>query len=282
VVPDPEETLAESLERYEPSHVSLVAAQLCRLMDELPEGREDLPLRAILLGGGPLPLRLLEEARKQDWPVVPTYGLTEMTSQVATSDINGSAPTRDAVGKLLPYRELSLAEDGEILVRGNTCCLGYWTPDGLVEPFDEAGWFATGDLGRLDEDGTLHVHGRKDNMFVSGGENIQPEEIEQVLRNLPDVDDAVVVPVPHNEYGHRPVAFVKARRNGFSGEAARHALEDVLPRFKIPDAWHPWPEGVDEAMKIDRQAFCDLACGAGILPACPDHQERLAGGPARQ
>lgn len=259
VVPDPEETLVESLEQYESTHVSLVSTQLVRLMDLRPEGKEDLPTQVVLVGGGPLPRGLLEESQKAGWPVLATYGLTEMTSQVATVEPHAPPDKRFSAGSLLPYRELSIGEDGEILVRGNTCCLGYWTSEGMIEPFDEGGWFETGDIGFLDEEGFLHIRGRKDNMFVSGGENIHPEEIEQALCNLPGVEDAVVVPVPHREYGYRPVAFVKPRTDDFDWNASGDFLEGVLPRFKTPEFYYPWPAENESDLKVDRRKFCELA-----------------------
>ncbi len=94
-------------------------------------------------------------------------------------------------------------------------------------------------------------------MFVSGGENVQPEEIEDALRRLAGVEDAVVVPVPDEEFGTRPVAFVRAAGDLRSGELAR-GLGETLPRFKVPDAFHPWPDE-DESIKPDRAALGERA-----------------------
>lgn len=263
IVPEPAEPLEEALEKYDPTHVSLVATQLRRLMDALPEGPEDLALKVILLGGGPAPAGLLEEAAAAGWPVYTTYGLTEMTSQVATLPRVYMEEKRGSAGPCLRHRELCIGPGGEILVRGQTRFLGYWHEGALVEPFDASGWYATGDLGELDEDGYLWVRGRKDNLFVSGGENIQPEEIEGYLKSLPSVADAVVVPVPNREYGHRPVAFVKLRGGHFDKDEVTAELEERLPRYKIPDAWHPWPEDLEEeGLKLNRHAFTERAAEA--------------------
>jgi o-succinylbenzoate---CoA ligase len=152
----------------------------------------------------------------------------------------------------LPEREVSISEEGEILVRGATLFAGYVEGGKLDLPLDTEEWFHTGDLGELDENGCLRVLGRKDNLFVSGGENIQPEEIEEALSALPGVEAAVVVPVDDTEYGQRPVAFVRME-DGSTVDLALE-LEKVLPRFKIPVAFYAWPEESD-GMKVNRASF---------------------------
>ena len=121
------------------------------------------------------------------------------------------------------------------------------------------GWLPTGDLGRLDAQGRLHVQGRADRQFVSGGENIQPEEIEAALERLDDIERAVVVPVPDEEYGQRPVAFVQST-TGTVPDDWRTALAAVLPRFKLPDAVHELPDAaVQDRMKVDRELLRERA-----------------------
>lgn len=219
-----------------PSHVSLVSTQVLGLLEaKAPLDR----LKAVLLGGSAFPESLIREAYQRKWPIFLSYGMTEMASQIATTPPN--APLSCLLktsGCPLPHREVRLAKDGEIWVRGETRFLGYWQENHLAQPFDEEGWFATGDLGSLDKDGFLSVVGRKDNLFVSGGENIQPEEIENHLRQISGVKEALVVPVPDARYGHRPVAFV---RGSVSAQALSLALSAFLPRYKIPDLFLEWP-----------------------------------------
>ena len=130
-------------------------------------------------------------------------------------------------------------------------------------PFDSRGWFATGDLGLLDDEERLMVLGRSDNLFISGGENILPERIESVLAAVDPVDRAIVVPVPDEEYGHRPVAFVETADGSVGTRlkgVLRAAVEAVLPRFMAPDAFYPWPVGADDTrMKVDRMGLRRLA-----------------------
>ncbi|HEX4993191.1 MAG TPA: hypothetical protein VFV45_08145, partial [Rubrobacteraceae bacterium] len=154
--------------------------------------------------------------------------------------------------------EVTVSEDGEILVRGETLFAGYIEGEAVDRPLDADGWFCTGDLGEVDENGYLRVQGRKDNLFVSGGENIQPEEIEEALIQLDGVEEAVVVPVSDPEFGERPVAFVRMGRRTVEPEALAPALRQRLPGFKIPVAFHGWFEGTG-GMKVDRAAFEERA-----------------------
>ena len=183
-----------------------------------------------------------------------SYGLTEMASQVTTTPPGASKEQLRTAGRALPYREIRVSTEGEILVRGKTLFAGYLRNGGLDRPLDEDGWFHTGDLGELDDGGNLRPTGRRDNLFVSGGENVQPEEIEAALLRLSGVEEAVVVPVPDPEFGARPVAFV--RTSGVPADLAQE-LGRSLPRFKVPGEFHGW-EGAG-GMKPDRVALEERA-----------------------
>jgi O-succinylbenzoic acid--CoA ligase len=221
----------------------------------LLEGDADLSgLKAVLLGGGPVSPSLVDRALSRGLPVHTSYGLTEMASQVTTTRPGASHEELLTAGRALAHREVRVSEDGEILVRGETLLAGYVEDGGASLSTDGDGWYRTGDLGELDDRGYLRVTGRRDNLFVSGGENIQPEEIEASLLRLEGVEEAVVVPVPDPEFGERPVAFV--RRGKGMGEPARE-LEKVLPRFKVPKTFHDW-EG-SGGMKPDRVALKERA-----------------------
>ncbi len=191
-------------------------------------------------------------------PIHTSYGLTEMASQVTATPPGASREELRTSGRPLPHREISISEEGEVLVRGETLFTGYVKGDIIDRPLDVDGWFHTGDLGGLDADGFLRVRGRKDNLFISGGENIQPEEIEAALCRLDGIEDAVVVPVPDMEFGFRPVAFVRTTGGSVETEDLARALEPTLPRFKIPVAFYGWPEGVG-GMKLDRASFRESA-----------------------
>ncbi len=256
VFPEPEASFGGAIVRGGATHVSLVATQLRRL---LSENASIETVRAILLGGGPVPETLVDEALDRRLPIHTSYGLTEMSSQVTTTPPGATKEEVHTSGRTLPHREVAIAGDGEILVRGRTLFAGYLGPDGVNTQLDVAGWFHTKDLGELDDAGRLIVTGRRDNQFVSGGENIQPEEIEAALCRIGGVEQAVVVPVPDDEFGERPVAFVRAP-TGLPARGLEKALEPLLPRFKIPATFHDWPEpNGPEGMKVNRAAFRELA-----------------------
>jgi O-succinylbenzoic acid--CoA ligase len=205
-----------TLEAGEVTLASLVPTMLARLR---AAGLRQAPgLRAIALGGGPIPAGLLDWARETGIPVVPVYGMTETCSQV----VAGSP------GRLLRGVELEIAADGEILVRG---------PMVAREAVAEDGWLHTGDLGRLDGDGRLHVLGRLKELIVTGGENVAPLEVEQALLAHPAVADAGVAGLPDTDWGEAVTAFV-VLREAATPEELRAWCRERLEPFKVPKAIH--------------------------------------------
>ncbi|MBK1733756.1 o-succinylbenzoate--CoA ligase [Halorhodospira abdelmalekii] len=222
---------ADFLRRYAIHYVSLVETQLRRLL----AAAEPLPqLQRVLLGGGPVAESLLAAAAERGLACWLSYGLTEMASQVVTHDPAGR-------GAVLPYRELHIADDGEIWVRGETLFLGYLEAGRVQAATDAAGWFQTRDLGRW-QGQRLEIIGRKDNQFISGGENIQPEQIESELTRHPQIDAAVIVPRPDPEFGFRPVAFLAAAGAMPAAEELQAWLRERLASYQLPVAYRPLPE----------------------------------------
>ena len=194
---------------------SLVPTQLARLLDagETPGPR----LRAVLLGGAAPGRALLERARAAGWPVAPTYGLTQACSQVTVAEPGDS----ETSGRPLPGLHVAIAPDGEILVTGPTVAGG--------------GTLRTGDLGRLDDRGRLIVTGRKADTIVSGGENVAPAEVEEILKAHPAVADAAVFGRPHPEWGEAVTARVVLNAHATPDELRQWTAER-LARFKVPKA----------------------------------------------
>jgi O-succinylbenzoic acid--CoA ligase len=253
------EPLAEAISGLGATHVSLVATQLYRLLRE-KRGRAALrSLKAILLGGGPAPAALIEEAVHAGARLVTSYGSTEMASQATASRPGDPAEALRTAGRPLAFRQLSVAADGEILVRGRTLFRGYVEETGISPARDISGWFHSGDLGHLDTDGRLTVTGRRDTMFISGGENIHPEEIEREILRFPGVLEAVVVPVPDPEFGERPAAFLRTVDVRLPDTAdIDRFLRLTLPGFKMPQRYLGWPD-IEEGMKPDRRTLAILA-----------------------
>jgi O-succinylbenzoic acid--CoA ligase len=219
------EPVLEALEEEEITLVSLVATTLARLLDA--GLREPPSLRHALTGGGPVPTSLIARARAAGVPVTPTYGLTEACSQVSTA------------GPTLFCTSVSIDASGEILVAGPTVAPGSVAADG---------WLHTGDLGAIDEQGSLAVSGRASETIVSGGENIVPSEIEAVLESHPDVLEAAVVGREDARWGEAVSAVVVLRPDRapsgrrmpaippagvVEAELRAHCAEQLAP-FKVP------------------------------------------------
>ncbi len=234
------------------THVSLVARQLAQLLDA---GAPLNALKAILLGGSAIPAPLIDRAFAVGLAIHTSYGMTETATQIAATPPGASRDQLASSGRPLVPDTIRIAQDGRIQVKGPARFLGYWDGDALSGPFDDAGWFTTSDCGYFDGHGFLHVTGRKDNVFIAGGENIQSEEIERALCTLPGITQTIVVPVPHPEFGATPVAFV-ACEGGLDAVEISAALIRVLPRFKIPRHFYPWPEDLaGQGMKVSRAAL---------------------------
>ena len=268
-VPSPDTSLEDALARFRPTHVSLVATQLRRLLAAPATCAALRACRAVLLGGGPIPAALRAAALAQGVPVAVGYGATE-TLAFVTLAMDADLVARDAcAGRALPGRTVVVDEGGAIRLGGPSLLTGYLVDGALEDPRDAQGLWSSGDVGRL-EDGVLYVTGRCDRRFVSGGENVQPEEIEQGLLAVDGVTDAVVVPVPSEEFGLRPVAFVAAA--GLSATALDAALRELLPGFKTPDAYYRLPAPAGASPKPDLARLRALAAD----PQAALQLERLA------
>ena len=218
---DPER-IAASLEGDGVTLISLVATQLARLLEA---GVDLLPLRAVLVGGGPVPDEVLEEAIGRGGTVVQTYGLTEAASQVTTLSPQDAIRKLGSAGRPLLTTHLRI-QDGEILVQGPTVAPG---------TADEDGWLHTGDLGRIDEEGFLYVTDRLGDVIVSGGENVMPAEVEEVLLRHPDVADAAAVGRADAEWQEAVEAIVVLRDGARidADELRRHCAAS-LAGYKVP------------------------------------------------
>jgi O-succinylbenzoic acid--CoA ligase len=202
--------------------VSLVTTMLSRLLDA---GADLSGPRAILIGGGPVPEAALEEAIGRGATVVQTYGLTEACSQVTTLAPADAKRKLGSAGRPLLTTHLRI-HDGEILVQGPTVAPGRADADG---------WLHTGDLGRIDEEGFLYVEDRLDDLIVTGGENVVPAEVENVLLRHPQVADAAVVGREDPEWQQAVTAIVVLEDGaGTTPDELRRHCAESLAGFKVP------------------------------------------------
>jgi o-succinylbenzoate---CoA ligase len=224
--------------------ISVVSTMLRRMLaarqnDAYPEW-----LRCVLLGGGPAPRPLLEECARRNVPVTQTYGLTESASQIATLPPEDALRKLGSAGKPLYPNEIAIESDrqyagpheaGEILVRGPIITAGYYAQTAATEEAFRDGWFHTGDAGYLDEDGNLYVLDRRDDLIVTGGENVYPAEVEAVLSGFDGIDEAGVVGVPDAEWGHRVVCVVSCTSGvSPSPDVVQSWCREHLAGYKIP------------------------------------------------
>jgi fatty-acyl-CoA synthase len=194
-------------------------------------------LRCCVVGGAPMPVPLLELWRERGVEIVQGYGLTEASPNVLCLSPEDAMRKLGAAGKPYPYVEIDLGVGDELLVRGPNVFPGYWrNPEATAETLRD-GWLHTGDVVEVDAEGYVTIKGRLKEMFISGGENVYPAEIESVLHDHPRVQDAAVVGVPDETWGEVGAAFVVA--DGDVGEQELVAFcRERLARFKVPKSVH--------------------------------------------
>ena len=190
-------------------------------------------LRLAVVGGAPMPEALFRVWQARGIDIVQGYGLTEAAPNVLC------LPPEDAIGKMgsagkpYPYVEVRLGEDSELQVRGPNVFPGYWrNPEATAEVLRD-GWLRTGDIAEADGDGCYRIRGRLKDMYISGGENVYPAEVEGVLHEHASVAHAAVVGVPDARWGEVGVAFVVAKEPVGEDTLLDHCRER-LARFKVP------------------------------------------------
>jgi len=262
---------------------------------------------AFISGGAALSGETEEFFRRIGYAVVQGYGMTETASLISLN--HPFRATQGSIGKILPGREFRLAEDGEILVRGENVATGYWEKGALWEGVpgemprrgtpENGGWLRTGDVGELDTEGNLHFRGRKKNVIVTpAGLKVYPEDLETALRKQPVVRDCVVVPFEHG--GNAEPCAVLLVKNA-EEEAARASVAKAnasLAEYQRILQWVLWPEpdfprtptgkprlnliaaraaellGVAAAPKMKKSAFDDFLAKFAMPGPAENHLER--------
>ena len=228
----------DHLRTYSVTGSSLVPTMLDRMLDagDLPDS-----LRFVLTGGARTHERLIERCESREIPIHPTYGMTETASQISTATPEEAFQHPKRVGRPLAFTRvravaggeaLPPGESGELVVSGPTVMAGYYgDSDATDEAFGPHGYH-TGDLGVVERDGSIRVLGRLDDVIITGGENVHPEEVSNVLDEHPAVEAAAVVSLPDPEWGERVAASVVA--DGISEHDLREFLADRLADYKHP------------------------------------------------
>ncbi len=204
---------------------------------------------AFICGGAALDAETEQFWDRLGYAAIQGYGLTETTSLISVN--HPFKLGKGSIGKVLPGREVKLAEDGEILIRGGGVAAGYWdgdrpVVDGVTDGVtDKDGWYRTGDVGALDDAGNLYFKGRKKEVIVTpGGLNIYPEDLEAALRRQPEVKDCVVVGIERGGNAE-PCAVLILRddlHNGASVAGVVERANQSLAEFQRMRMWVEWPQ----------------------------------------
>jgi acyl-CoA synthetase (AMP-forming)/AMP-acid ligase II len=252
----------DTIQREQATRAMLVPTMLKRVIDDPDFSKHDLSsLKVITYGAAPMPFEVIRKAIEvMPWArFINAFGQTETASTITTLGpedhvIEGSEEEKakklkrltSSIGKPLPDVEIKIVDEegkglpplgvGEILARGPQVMAGYWKDEEKTsQVMTPDGWLRTSDMGWMDQEGYIYLSGRADDMIIRGGENISPEEVEEVLRSHPKVEDAAVIGVPDVEWGQEPRAVVVLKK----GESAtpEEMMEYCRPRlagFKRP------------------------------------------------
>ncbi|WP_203246992.1 o-succinylbenzoate--CoA ligase [Sporosarcina beigongshangi] len=225
------------------TRMSAVSLMLGRVLQEFEKDNAMAhpSFQTILAGGGSLPVNYLERAAQRNIPISQTYGMTETSSQTATLAAGDAIRKMGSAGKPLFFNQIKIKgaanarDKGEVLVRGPHVTPGYIGRFADTNPLED-GWLPTGDIGYFDEEGYLYIVDRRSDLIISGGENIYPAEIENVLVAHPNVSEVGVCGQEHSEWGSVPVAFVVATED-VTVEELLLFCEERLAHYKVPKAF---------------------------------------------
>lgn len=224
---------------------SMVATMLARTLAEAPDVTASPRFRTLLLGGGPADPTLLANAIAHSLPLTNTYGMTEAASQIATQPPGAGLTWPQSCGSPLEGTDVRVDENGEIHVRGPNVFAGYWNQEEATAQSFQDGWFRTGDLGHFNENGELEIEARRSDLILSGGENVYPVEVENVLLAHPWVQEALVQGVADPLWGQRvearvvlsPEALAELSEKDITVELEVWCRQDLAP-YKIPKTLH--------------------------------------------
>lgn len=222
------------------TRMSVVSLTLDKILRELEKDNDVAhpSFQTMLAGGGSVPIDYMERAVACNIPVLQTYGMTETSSQTATLSAGDAMRKMGSAGKPLFFNQIMIkdtvnpGDKGEVLIRGPHVTPGYIGRFADVNPLKD-GWLPTGDIGYFDEEGYLYIVDRRSDLIISGGENIYPAEIENVLVAHPSVSEAGVCGREHAEWGSVPIAFVVAAVD-VTAEELLLFCEERLARYKVP------------------------------------------------
>jgi len=248
---DAKETL-KILQNNPVTIVSLVPTMLKRLLD-LGLDIHSVSLRVILLGGARPEPELVTRALQRGLPVIRSYGMTETCSQVIATPYQFLHQAPESSGRPMGFTQVKIVDEngsvlskgiaGEILIKSPTVMKEYWNDtQATSEVLDQDGWLHTRDYGYLDERENLYTISRRENLIVTGGENVIPEEVESVLNMHPDIEVSCVFGIDASEWGQKVVAAIQINQSQFDRGKVKKFLVARLANYKIPKEYFPIKE----------------------------------------
>ncbi len=207
------------------------------------EARDLSSIRLCLCGGAPLTVAAIRRYQRRGLVLTQGFGMTEVGPNCFFLPPHEALARAGSVGKPMPYSQARVVvgesdaepgEVGELWLAGPHVCLGYHDNPEATEAALTDGWFRTGDLVKCDDDGFFYVAGRKKEMFISGGENVYPAEVEVALGAHPDVAECAVVGMPDSRWGEVGCAFVVPRNGSFDAAVVKPWLRERLAPYKVP------------------------------------------------
>lgn len=234
IIPESLQTynLADAINKNNPSHISIVSTQLERLLYQ--KVNPGTNLRVSLIGGGFINDDLMFEADRLGWEPYRVYGSSETASMITSISAEDIKLKPDSVGRTFKNVEIKVSEESEILIKSNSIFLEYLndkqeTALRLIDNF-----YHTGDLGFVDDDGYLFIEARRNDLIVTGGENVNPIEVEKVLNKLPFISEACVFPKQNKTWGQIVAAVIVCEDKSITEETIKEILKQKLAGFKIP------------------------------------------------
>ncbi len=251
-----------------------VASMVPTMLEELMADkffRVHFGFKAILLGGGPITIPFIDRAITRGLPIVSSYGMTETCAQIAANPLlqpSGAYIPKTSVGKpfspnLVQIRDekgnsVSPNESGQIWLKGPQIFDGYLDESLNKTAFDNEGWFNTGDFGHLNRKGHIFIETRRTDLIITGGENVAPIDVENVLNSSKHVKESGVIGVPDKKWGQKVVAYFVPSSNSFDIDELKLELKSMLKGFQIPKEFIPIAKlPKTETFKIQRQKLMD-------------------------
>lgn len=227
---------------------SMVPTMLVQLMED-SFFRVHFNFKAILLGGGPISMELINQSLTRGLPIVCSYGMTETCSQIAANPMlqpSGIYIPKKSVGSVFEpnkieirndnQRPLPYNESGHIWLKGPQIFDGYLDDSINEDFFDDKGWFYTGDYGHVNRKGQLFIENRRTDLIITGGENVNPMEIEEILNSFKSIKESAVVGIPDKKWGQKVTAFLvlESSNGDLDKKEIERGLKESLRGFKIP------------------------------------------------